>query len=85
MSELVARSLVDAFEPPEGLSGHTAVFVAMTADVDVLEALLERFTGLGSRARARLGNRTAFLMRDAQTWHGRTPLCQRSCRLSRAA
>ncbi len=76
MSELEARTLLDAFEPPHEDVGHTAVLVTMSADVDVLETLMERFTGRNARERARLGRCFGTLMRDAGTWEDRRSLLE---------
>lgn len=59
-----AGTLLDLFEPPEGMVGHSAALVAMTAAEDFLEAALLRFTGLGPRQRAELGKVLAYLMLD---------------------
>ena len=58
------ETLLDVFEPPEGMMGHSAVLVAMTAAEDFLEAVMQRFTGLRPRQRAELGIITTYLMLD---------------------
>lgn len=58
------ETLLDIFEPPEGLVGHSAALVAMTAGEDFLEAAMRRFTGLHPRQRAELGVVTAYLLLD---------------------
>ena len=58
------ETLLDVFEPPEGMVGHTAALVAMTAAEDFLDAAMERFTRLRPRQRAELGTVAAYLMLD---------------------
>lgn len=58
------KTLLDIFVPPEGMVGHSAVLVAMTATEEFLEDAVQRFTGLGSRQRAELGNVLLYLMLD---------------------
>jgi len=57
-------TLLELFAPPDGLSGHTAALVAMTASEDFLDEAMERFTGLRARERSRLGRVQAYLMLD---------------------
>jgi hypothetical protein len=59
-------TLLDIFEPPEGLYGHGAALVAMTAERDFLEAAMTRFTGLSPRWRTERGDVFAYLMRDGR-------------------
>ena len=58
------KTTLDVFDPPEGLIGHTAVLVAMSADQDVLDEILARFTGLGHSQRQAQGRLCAFLLLD---------------------
>jgi len=58
------ETFLDVFEPPEGMIGHSAVVVAMTAAEDFLEAAMQRFSGLRPRQRAELGIITTYLMLD---------------------
>lgn len=57
-------TLLELFEPPEDLYGHSAALVAMTAGEDFLDAAMERFLGLRARRRAELGTIHAYLMLD---------------------
>ncbi len=59
-----AETLLDIFVPPEGMVGHSAALVAMTAAEDFLEDAVQRFTGLRPRQRAELGNVLVYLMLD---------------------
>jgi hypothetical protein len=59
-----ANTLLDIFTPPEGLVGHSAALVAMTAAEDFLQAAMQRFSGLRPRQRAELGATLAYLMLD---------------------
>lgn len=68
MNEDVQRTWLDAFAPPERLVGHTAVFVTMSADVDVLECVMERFSGLAFEPRRRQARVQAYLLRDSRNW-----------------
>jgi hypothetical protein len=58
------ETFLDVFEPPEGMVGHSAVLVAMTAAEDFLEAAMQRFSGLRPRQRAELGIITTYLLLD---------------------
>lgn len=58
------ETLLDIFEPPDGLVGHGAALVAMTGEEIFLEDAMLRFTRLGPRQRAELGATYAFLMLD---------------------
>lgn len=58
------RTILDVFAPPEGLVGHSAALVAMTATEDLLEDAMQRFTGLRAAQRAQLGAVVGFLMLD---------------------
>jgi len=60
-----AETLLDIFVPPEGMVGHSAALVAMTASEDFLEEAMVRFTGLGKTQRSQLGVISAYLMLDA--------------------
>lgn len=60
-------TLLDLFDPPDGMVGHSAALVAMTATQDLLEEAMERFTGLRPEQRAQLGTVVAFLMLDPHT------------------
>ena len=62
MSEL--STLLDAFAPPDGMVGHSAVLVAMTGEEDFLDELMQRFTRLRARQRSQLGLVTTYLMLD---------------------
>lgn len=57
-------SLVDAFDPPSGQVGVSAIFVTMTADTRVLNEALAVFTGASGRAREADGRCIAYLLRD---------------------
>lgn len=59
-----AETLLDIFEPPEGMVGHGAALVAMTGTEDFLEDAVLRFTGLRPRQREELGNVLVYLMLD---------------------
>jgi hypothetical protein len=59
------ETFLDVFEPPEGMVGHSAVLVAMTAAEDFLEAAMQRFTGLRPRQRSEMGIITTYVMLDA--------------------
>lgn len=58
------RTLLDVFEPPQGMVGHSAVLVAMSATPDFLEEAMARFTKLGRRQRLEFGQAFAYLMLD---------------------
>ena len=58
------ETLLDIFVPPEGMVGHSAALVAMTATEDFLEDATQRFTGLRPRQRAELGTVLVYLMLD---------------------
>jgi hypothetical protein len=60
----MAETLLDIFAPPEGMVGHSAVLVAMTAEADFLDAAVQRFTGLRARQRSELGQVLVYLMLD---------------------
>lgn len=66
------ETLLEVFEPPDGMCGHTAALVAMTAGEGFLDAAMERFTGLRARQRARLGRVMAYLMLDPHESETRT-------------
>ncbi|NNM66348.1 MAG: hypothetical protein HKL99_17405 [Burkholderiales bacterium] len=59
-----AETLLDIFEPPDGLVGHSAALVAMSGEENFLEDAMLRFTRLVPRQRAELGVTYAFLMLD---------------------
>jgi len=65
-------TMLEAFEPPEGLVGHSAILVAMTAEEEFLEEVMERFTGLRPGQRVQLGVISTYLMLDPHTSPGRT-------------
>lgn len=66
------QTMLDVFRPPEGLRGHTAALVAMSATSDFLEAAMEEFTGLDGQRRRTLGATIAYLMLDPHESPGRT-------------
>lgn len=69
MNQESQRTWLDAFTPPDGLVGHTAAFVTMSADVEVLECVMERFTGCTFELRRRRARVQAYLLRDARNWN----------------
>ena len=69
MNDIPQRTWLDAFTPPEGLTGLTAVFVTMSADIDVLECVMERFTGHPAAVRRQQARAQAYLLRDARNWN----------------
>lgn len=70
MSKL--ETLLDAFAPPEGMVGHSAVLVAMTGEEDFLDELMQRFTRLRALQRSQLGLVTVYLMLDPHGTPART-------------
>jgi hypothetical protein len=67
-----ASTILEVFEPPDGLVAHSAVLVAMTGAQDFLEDALVRFTGLKARQRAELGVTNAYLLLDPHSGPSRT-------------
>ena len=61
------ETLLDVFEPPEGMVGHSAALVAMTGTEDFLEDAVQRFTGLRPRQRRDLGSVLVYLMLDGHS------------------
>ncbi len=62
---ITPETLLDLFEPPEGMVGRGGDLLAMTADKeDLLEDAMERFTRLRPRQRPELGTIVAYLMLD---------------------
>lgn len=59
-----AETFLDIFVPPEGMVGHSAALVAMSASEDFLEDAMQRFTGLRAPQRAALGRVLVYLMLD---------------------
>jgi hypothetical protein len=62
-----AETLLDIFDPPEGMVGHSAALVAMTGAEDFLDEAMVRFTGLGKTQRSQLGIVYAYLMLDGHS------------------
>jgi len=69
---MTATTILEAFEPPDGKVGHSAILVAMTGAEDFLEAALVSFTGLKARQRAELGITLSYLMLDPHATPART-------------
>ncbi|MBI2502834.1 MAG: hypothetical protein HYW07_06335 [Candidatus Latescibacteria bacterium] len=66
-----AETLLEIFDPPEGMVGQSAALVAMTGTEDFLEAAMQRFTGLRPRQRSELGTVVAYLMLDGHASRSR--------------
>ncbi|MBY5404682.1 phospholipase D-like domain-containing protein [Rhizobium leguminosarum] len=58
-------SLIEHAAPPEGMRGHAGWVCGFSADADFMDAFVERFTGLGKRARADLGRTFMCLCLDS--------------------
>lgn len=58
-------SLIEHAAPPEGMRGHAGWVCGFSADADFMDAFVERFTGLGKRARADLGRTFICLCLDS--------------------
>lgn len=67
-----AETLLEIFEPPVGMVGHSAALVAMSGTEDFLENAVQRFTGLRPRQRAELGHVLVYLMLDGHASSSRT-------------
>lgn len=66
------ETLLDVFDPPKGMVGHSAALVAMTGAQDFLEEAMIRFTYLGKTQRSQLGIVCAYLMLDGHASSSRS-------------
>ena len=66
------RSFLDAVRPPDDHVGWAAVFVSMSADVDVVEEVMTEVFAAGARSRDAMATITAWLLLDPHASPTRT-------------